>query len=91
METLSPATALKDRTVKKEKYALLGIDEYWIVSPKERAVEVYYLEEKQYHLVSSYILVEDVEDKNYNAEAVLTLKAMPAVAIVLKDIFKDIE
>lgn len=91
VETLSPATALKDRTVKKEKYALLGIDEYWIVSPKERSVEVYYLEEKQYHLVSSYILVEDVEDKNYNAEAVLTLKAMPAVAIVLKDIFKDIE
>lgn len=90
-ETLSPATSLKDKTVKKEKYAQLGIDEYWIISPKERSVEVYYLEEHQYKLVGSYILVEDEEDENYNAETTLTLKAMPTVSIVLKEIFEDIE
>lgn len=36
VETLSPATAYKDRTVKMKKYASLGIDEYWIISPKEQ-------------------------------------------------------
>ena len=91
VETLSPATSLKDRTVKKDKYAQLGIDEYWIVSPKERSVEIYYLEDRQYTLVGSYILVEDAEDENYNAETVLTLRAMPTVNIVLKEIFENIE
>lgn len=91
VETLSPATSLKDKTVKKEKYAQLGIDEYWIVSPKERSVEVHYLKDGQYKLVGSYILVEDAEDENYNADTVLTLKAMPSVSIVLKEIFENIE
>ena len=36
-ETISPRTAFRDRTLKMEKYAKLGIDEYWIVSPKERS------------------------------------------------------
>ena len=91
VETLSPATSFKDKTVKKEKYAQLGIDEYWIVSPKERSVEVHYLEDGQYKMVGSYILVEDEDDENYNAETVLTLKAMPSVSIVLKEIFENIE
>lgn len=91
VETLSPATSLKDKTVKKEKYAQLGIDEYWIVSPKERSVEVHYLSDGQYKLVGSYILVEDAEDENYNADTVLTLRAMPSVSIVLKEIFENIE
>lgn len=91
VETLSPATSLKDKTVKKEKYAQLGIDEYWIVSPRERSVEIYYLIDGVYDLVSSYILVDDTEDENYNAEIVLTLKAMPTVSIVLKEIFENID
>ncbi|MDY3997503.1 MAG: Uma2 family endonuclease [Blautia sp.] len=91
VETLSPATSLKDKTVKKEKYAQLGIDEYWIVSPRERSVEIYYLIDGVYDLVSSYILVDDTEDENYNAEIVLTLKAVPTVSIILKEIFENID
>ena len=91
VETLSPATSLRDKTIKKEKYARLGIDEYWIVSPRERSVEVYYLEDQEYKMVGSHILVEDVEDGNYNADLLLTLKALPMVSIVLKDIFENIE
>ena len=44
VETLSPATALRDKTVKKELYQNAGVEEYWIISPRERAVEIYYLE-----------------------------------------------
>lgn len=90
-ETLSPATSLKDKTVKKERYAQLGIDEYWIISPRERSVEVYYLEDEKYKLVGSHILVEDEEDENYNAELLLTMRALPTVSIVLKDIFENVE
>lgn len=91
VETLSPATSFKDKTIKKEKYAQLGIDEYWIISPKERSVEVYYLKDKTYELVGSYMLVEDEEDENYNADLSLTLRSMPMVSILLRSIFENIE
>lgn len=90
-ETLSPATALKDKTVKKEKYAQLGVDEYWIISPKERSVEIYHLEEKEYKLVEVYILEDDEMNEHYNAEKALTLKAIPAVSIKMQEIFENIE
>ena len=90
-ETLSPATSLKDRTVKKEKYAQLGVDEYWIISPKECSVEVYCLEGSEYKLVASHILVRDTEDEHYNAELLLTLRALPTISIELQSIFENIE
>ena len=37
VETLSPATALRDMTVKKEIYQAAGVEEYWIISSKERS------------------------------------------------------
>ena len=86
-ETLSPRTALRDRTIKLEKYAKLGVDEYWIVLPKERCVEIYYLEGDRYELKQSYILVEDEKDENYNADKMLALRAMPSVTIGLKEMF----
>ncbi len=90
-ETLSPATALKDRKVKKEKYAAIGVDEYWIIEPLGRSIEIYYLEDGAYKLVASYIMEDDVTDEDYNAETVLTLKAMPTVSIQLQEIFENIE
>ncbi|MBQ6787947.1 MAG: Uma2 family endonuclease [Lachnospiraceae bacterium] len=90
-ETLSPATSFKDKTIKKEKYAQLGIDEYWIISPKEHSIEVYYLEDKEYKLVGSHILVEDEEDENYNADLLLTLRSMPTISISLQSIFENID
>ena len=50
VETLSPATALRDKTVKKDLYQNAGVEEYWIISPRERAVEIYYLENGKYDL-----------------------------------------
>lgn len=42
-EILSPSTRKKDLTVKKDLYARLGVNEYWIISPRDKAVEVYKL------------------------------------------------
>ena len=87
-ETLSPRTALRDRTIKMEQYARLGVDEYWIVSPKAQSVEIYYLEGDKYQLMESYILEEDEKDENYNADKVFALRAMPMVTIGLAEIFE---
>lgn len=89
-ETLSPSTAFKDRTVKMEAYAHLGVDEYWIIMPKDKSVERYYLDEDKYVLTASYILEDDKESKAYNAETVLTLRAMPNVSMTLEEIFTGI-
>ncbi len=89
-ETLSPSTAKKDKTVKKDIYEQAGVEEYWIVSP-QGSLEIYYLEDGKYVLDQSYILQDDQEEEDYNAETAITLKAFPQVVITLAEIFQGLE
>ncbi|HHW44304.1 MAG TPA: Uma2 family endonuclease [Desulfotomaculum sp.] len=41
VEILSPSTAARDRTLKKELYARHGVRELWIIHPLAQTVEVY--------------------------------------------------
>lgn len=41
VEVLSPSTAKRDRTHKKDIYGKCGVREYWLVSPADKSVEVY--------------------------------------------------
>ena len=50
VEVLSRSTAHRDKGYKKDLYERYGVLEYWIVSPTERTVEVYLLEDGQYRL-----------------------------------------
>jgi len=43
-EVLSESTAKRDRGVKFQDYAAHGVEEYWIISPHEQAVEQYVLD-----------------------------------------------
>jgi Uma2 family endonuclease len=49
VEVASPSTALIDRVSKYEKYALAGITEYWLVKPEQQSVEVFTLDNGEYH------------------------------------------
>jgi len=89
-ETLSPSTAKRDRSVKKEIYEKAGVEEYWIVSP-QGSVEIYYLKEGKYILEQSYMLQDDVEDDDYNAEEEIYLKAFPHIKMTLGEIFEGLE
>lgn len=91
VETLSPATALRDKTVKKDLYQNAGVEEYWIISPRERAVEIYYLENGKYDLKYSYILQDDSEEEHYNADTVVTLKDFPKISMTLAEMFENLE
>ena len=82
VETLSPATALRDKTVKKELYQNAG---------RERAVEIYYLENGKYDLKYSYILQDDSEEEHYNADTVVTLKDFPKISMTLAEMFENVE
>lgn len=91
VETLSPATALNDKTIKKDIYQNAGVSEYWIVSPKERAVEIYYLEDSAYVLKYFYILQDDTEEEGYNADTIITLRDFPHITMALEEIFENVE
>ena len=91
VETLSPATALRDKTVKKEIYQNAGVAEYWIISPRERAVEIYYLEDGKYDLKYSYILQDDAEEAHYNADTKIVLKEFPHISMTLAEIFENVD
>jgi len=41
VEVVSPSTALRDRGVKRERYAELGVPLYWVVDADLRQIEVY--------------------------------------------------
>lgn len=48
VEILSPSTSQRDLGIKRERYALFGVREYWIVDPAARALEVLALREGEY-------------------------------------------
>jgi len=95
VETLSPSTAMRDLSTKKAIYETAGVLEYWIVSPKECGVQIYYLypnddKDNKYELVNSYILENDKTNEHYNAETVISLRAFPHIHMTLADIFEGV-
>jgi Uma2 family endonuclease len=48
VEVVSPSHPERDRFVKRARYALAGIPEYWIADPGEAAVEVFRLDGRAY-------------------------------------------
>lgn len=91
VEILSPSSAKRDKTDKKDIYEKAGVEEYWIVSPQGRSVEIYYLENERYVLEEVYILEDDKEDEHYNAETVIRLKSFPHIKMELRDIFEKVD
>lgn len=91
VETLSPSTAKRDKTEKKDIYETAGVEEYWIVTPQGKSVEIYYLKDGKYEMEQNYILIEDPDDAHYNAEIIISLKAFPHIKMELKDIFEKVD
>nr|WP_302593849.1 Uma2 family endonuclease [uncultured Acetatifactor sp.] len=89
-ETLSHSTAKRDKTEKKDIYEKAGVEEYWIVSPLG-SVEIYYLQEGKYVLEQNYMLQDDKEEKDYNADTEICLKAFPHIKMTLGEIFEGID
>ena len=89
-ETLSPSTAKRDKAEKKEIYEMSGVEEYWIVSP-QGSVEIYYLEDGKYELKESYMLQDEKDEDDYNAETEICLREFPHIKMTLGEIFEGID
>lgn len=89
-ETLSHSTAKRDRTEKKDIYEAAGVEEYWIVSP-QGSLEIYYLQDGKYVLEQNYLLLDDKEDEDYNAEEEICLRVFPHIKMALGEIFEGLD
>lgn len=77
VEILSPGTAVRDRTEKKELYEQNGVDEYWIVDSEHRAVTVFTREPRGYGAGRTAIA------------GTLRSRALPKLRVPLATLFDD--
>jgi Uma2 family endonuclease len=53
VEVISPSTARQDRQLKAQRYAVLGVPNYWILDPDQGGLECFALEAGSYGLVAA--------------------------------------
>lgn len=61
VEVLSPSTMRNDKTHKKDVYARCGVQEYWIVDPVSKSLEIYRTNGTGFDLDDIYALHPDWE------------------------------
>lgn len=94
VEILSPSTRRRDITIKKDIYEKYGVKEYWIINPKEEAIEVYLLHDGTYVLDNAYHNFDEEDwaalSEAEKAEQQLSLKISlySDLEIQVKDIFE---
>ena len=100
IEVSSRGTMEYDITIKKEVYALIGVEEYWMVSPYSKRIEIYVLENGVYNLYSTYYKyaereIEAIEqEKEYLKEPQEIITefspySFPDLTIKVDDVFYD--
>lgn len=55
VEILSPSTAKKDHQDKFDLYEESGVNEYWVVDPKNSTIEVFVLNAGKYARIKTYV------------------------------------
>jgi len=96
-EVLSLSTMMYDKETKKNLYELIGVEEYWIINPFDKSIEIYLLKDGKYVLSAIYGehlreepdegLGEKPEDFEYNDE--FSPFAFPELKIKINDVFDD--
>ena len=77
VEILSPSTRRHDRLVKLSLYQRAGVQEYWIVSPEEQAVQVFLLSD-------GLLLPHEV----YNRDGIAKVNVLDGCFIELSKVFR---
>lgn len=76
VEVSSPSTVNRDKIAKKDIYEKIGVKEYWIVSPKERFIEVYLLKDGKYILDNVYFSYSEIELEMFMDDVTVTDKTV---------------
>jgi len=76
IEILSPSSLERDTVIKKKLYAKHGVQEYWIVDPEGKTVEVLSWSPEGFKTVQTYA-----------ADAIANSPLLPGFSVALKEIF----
>ena len=76
VEILSPGTADRDRTIKRARYSVHGVQEYWMVDPQANTIEVLTAGQDDFETVQVY-----------GEDTSLTSPVLEGLVIRLQDIF----
>ena len=97
VEVLSPSTSKNDRGPKMVHYAAAGVKEYWLVTPQQKLVEVYYNVDGHFVIDETYTIYEDWELRQMSDEERAAAKTEIPVSLYddflvnLEDIFLDVD
>jgi Uma2 family endonuclease len=82
IEIISPGVEnrRRDRVAKRNLYGRYGVQEYWIVDPKARTVEVYNLKQNSLTLT-----------KKFSATDTLTSTVLPGFSCRAEEVFADLD
>ena len=86
VEVISPSTSSKDKGAKFRAYEKAGVKEYWIVSPKEKSIDQYALEDGKYNYVNTVALMDEIEFDKLTEEQRINYSS-----IIKSIIFNDLE
>lgn len=75
IEILSPHTSKKDLQDKFDLYEESGVEEYWIIEPKNQTVEVFVLENQVYQRITTYVQ-DDIAPCNVLPDLSIDLKVL---------------
>ena len=78
VEILSPSTAGMDRFVKYHQYQRAGVEEYWIVDPKNKIVSIYPLTDGLYGAGEAFSSLQTLRSETF-----------PGLEIPLQEIFPE--
>ena len=96
VEILSPSTAKNDKSHKKDVYERCGVREYWIVSPGDRSVEQYVLENGRfvlrdvYHQYPAFMLENMTEEEKTAVTTEFQCTLFDSLVIRVDDIFRRV-
>ena len=86
IEILSPSSRRKDRSIKRDLYLKAKIREYWIVSPDNKEIEVYILNNNQ-HSVHLYGVNEPDAEDDTKVPEIVPVSVLPGLEIDTNEIF----
>jgi len=92
VEVLSPKTKKNDRGDKKDLYQLHGVNEYWIVEPDDRSIEVYILTDGAYKLDAVYRIpgIDEPAEDCVNEKEEFAVNLFPDMIVRLEDVFENV-
>ena len=97
VEVLSPSTSKNDRGAKMRHYAAAGVKEYWLVTPQQKLVEVYYNVDGHFEINETYAIYEDWELREMSDEERAAAKTEIPVSLYddfsvsLEDVFWNVD